>query len=116
MFAFYLVVTVLAALANSYAAVTDFMQTEQAVANATKVGTSRAWLFPLGALKAAGAVGLLVGIGVPLVGIVAAVGLIAFFICAVGAHIRVRWFSTIPIPTLFLVLAAGALALRVATP
>jgi hypothetical protein len=95
MFTAYLAVTVLAALANGYAAVVDFLQTDQTVANAIKVGASRSWLFPLGALKAAGAVGVLVGIGVPLIGVAAAVGLVLFFISAIGAHIRVRWYSTI---------------------
>ncbi|RVW09031.1 DoxX family protein [Prescottella agglutinans] len=115
MFALYLAVTFLSVIANSYAAILDFMQTEQTVTNAITVGASRSWVVPLGALKAAGAAGLLVGIAIPLIGVAAAVGLVAFFACAIGAHVRVGWFSTIPFPAIFLVLAAGTLALRLAT-
>jgi hypothetical protein len=115
MVAAYLAVTVVAVLANGYAAVVDFLRTDQVVANAIKVGASPSWLFPLGTAKAAGAVGVLVGVGVPPIGIAAAAGLVLFFISAVGAHLRVRWYSTIPFPAAFLLLAAGALALRLAT-
>lgn len=115
MVAAYLAATGAAVLANGYAATVDFLQTQQTVANAIKVGASRSWLFPLGALKAAGAVGVLVGIGVPLIGVAAAAGLVLFFIGAIGAHIRVRWYSTIPFPAAFLLLAVAALTLRLTT-
>lgn len=115
MFAAYVAVIVLAVLANGYAATVDFLQTDQTVAQATKVGAPRQWLLPLGALKAAGAIGILVGIGIPEIGVAAAAGLVLFFIGAVGAHLRVRWYSTIPFPAVFLLLAVGALVLRLAT-
>jgi len=115
MVAAYFVVTAVAALANCYAAVVDILQTDRAVANAVRVGASRAWLRPLGVVKAAGAAGLLVGFAVPAIGVAAAVGLVLYFICAVGAHLRVRWYSTIVIPTVFLLLAAGALVMRLVT-
>lgn len=113
-FTAYIVVTLLAAAANAYAAACDFLRTEATVANAAKVGAPVSWVVPLGALKAAGALGLLVGIGVRAIGIAAAVGLVLFFIAAVAAHVRVRWYSTIPFPATFLLLAAGALILRLA--
>lgn len=49
----------------------------------------RSWLvFPIGTLKTLGAVGLLAGLlGVPYVGVAAAVGLVLFFTCAVYTHI-----------------------------
>jgi hypothetical protein len=115
MFTGYVVVALLAVAANTWAATLDFTRAESAVANATTVGAPLSWLFPLGALKAAGALGLLVGIWVPLIGIAAAVGLVLFFVCAIVAHLRVRWYSTIPFPATFLLLAAGALVLRVAS-
>ncbi|MDG3011298.1 DoxX family protein [Rhodococcus sp. D2-41] len=115
MVAAYLVVTLLTVLANGYAAAGDFLHTEQTVANAARVGAPRTWLLPLGALKTAGAVGLLMGIAVPALGVAAAIGLVLFFVCAVAAHIRVRWFVTIPVPAAFLLLAAGSLVLRLAT-
>jgi hypothetical protein len=41
-------------------------------------------------LLASGAVGLLVGFAVPVLGTAAAIGLVIYFICALSAHIRVR--------------------------
>lgn len=47
-------------------------------------GVPVSWVvFPIGTLKLAGALGLLVGLlGVPLVGTAAAIGLTLFFVCA----------------------------------
>ncbi|MFD4293461.1 DoxX family protein [Rhodococcus sp. NPDC058505] len=115
MFTAYVTVTAAAVLANGYAAVADFLQTNAAVANAVRVGLSRSWLLPLGLVKAAGVVGLLVGIVVPAIGVAAAVGLVLYFTCAVAAHLRVRWYRTLPFPAGFLLLAVAALVLRVAT-
>jgi hypothetical protein len=65
----------------------------------------------LGTLKAAGALGLLVGlIGVPLIGTAAAVGLILFFVGAIITHLRVRDYSIGPAAA-FLLLAVAALVL-----
>jgi hypothetical protein len=87
MFTAYVVAAVLAA-ANAAAAALDLARSEQVLGNMTKLGLPRSWLFPLGALKAAGALGLLVGIGVPPLGVAAAVGLVLFFVGAVIIHIR----------------------------
>ena len=111
----YLVVAVLAATVNGWAATIDFVRTKSALANVTKVGVPLSWLLPLGVLKAAGAVGLLVGIVVPIIGVAAAVGLVLFFVCAVFAHLRVRWYSTIGFPATFLLIAVSALVLRLAS-
>lgn len=115
MYVGYVVVAVLTAAANIWAAMADVRHTGSAVANATKVGVATSWLVPLGLLKAAGAVGLLIGIVVPVIGLAAATGLILFFVCAVFAHLRVDWYATLPFPGGFLVLALGALLLRIAT-
>ena len=70
------------------------------------------WLFTLGALKAAGALGLLVGIGVPLTGVAAATGLVLFFVGAIAVVIRAGWYSHLAWPSTYLLLAVGSLALR----
>lgn len=114
-FSGYIVLAVLTAAANLWVATTDFARTQMALTNATKVGVPTSWLFPLGALKSAGALGLLVGIAIPIIGVAAAVGLVLFFVCAVFAHLRVRWYSTIAFPTIFLLLAVGALLFRLAS-
>jgi DoxX-like family len=70
---------------------------------------------PLGALEFAGAVGLLAGIAVPLLGAAAAIGLILYFVCAIFAHLRIGWYATLPFPAMLLSLAVAALVLRVVT-
>jgi DoxX-like family len=86
----YLAVTSLAALMNGYAALMNFIGAEFVKVVADKVHVSQKWMVPFGILLAAGAVGLLLGFGLPPLGVAAAIGLIAYFICAMGAHVRVR--------------------------
>jgi DoxX-like family len=62
-----------------------------------------------------GALGLLVGIGVPLIGIAASVALVLYFAGAIVAVIRAHWYSQIRYPAPYLVLAAGSLMLRLAS-
>lgn len=75
------------------------------------VGVPESWLlFPIGALKTAGALGLALGLlGVPVIGTAAAAGLVLFFVCACYTHLRVYDFS----PQFFL--AIGFLGLATAT-
>lgn len=111
MFASYVTVAVIAASMNIWAASEDFRRTDRVTENVARAEIPPSWLFPLGALKFAGAVGLVVGIFLPLIGLAAAVGLVLFFVCAVFAHLRVRWYSTLPYPIAFLLLAVIALAI-----
>jgi len=78
MFIAYLIVTVLAAAANIFSATCDFVRYKQVGIAMAKAGVPESWMTMLGILKAAGALGLLVGIGVPLIGTAAAVGLLLF--------------------------------------
>jgi hypothetical protein len=114
MFTAYVVVTVLTAAANTYAASVDFTRPEWLLRNMAKARVPQSWLFSLGALKAAGALGLLVGIGMPLLGLAASSGLVLFFIGAIVTHFRARYWNIAP-PVAFLLLAVGSLVLRVAS-
>jgi len=114
MFTAYIVVTIFTAAANTYAAIVDFRRPQWVVDNITKWGGSHSWLFPVGALKAAGALGLLVGVCAPLIGVAAAIGLVLFFVGAIAVVMRARWYSHLPSPTTYLLLAIGSLALRLA--
>ena len=114
MFTAYIVVTVLAALANAFSATLDFIRYKQILVNMAKVGVSESWLTTLGILKASGALGLLVGIRVPLIGIAAAIGLVLFFIAAIITHLRGRDYS-FALAIVFLLLALAALVLRAAS-
>src|ERR671911_3184026 len=72
----YIAITALAALANGYAASLNFVGAESVKAAADRVQVSRRWMVPLGTLLASGAVGLLTGFVVPVLGTAAAIGLI----------------------------------------
>ena len=113
MFAAYLIVTTLAAAANFFSAGCDFVRYKQVSIAMAKAGVSESWMTTLGTLKAAGALGLLVGIRLPVVGAAAAIGLILFFVGAIIVHLRARDYSLGP-ALFFLLLAIGALVLRVA--
>ena len=75
MFNAYIIVTAAAAAANIYAAMNDFTRPAWLLANMRKLGVPESSLPILGVLKAAGALGLLIGIRMPMIGIAAAVGL-----------------------------------------
>src|SRR3954465_1672042 len=109
----YVFITILAALANSYAACLNFAGAESVKVVADRVQVSRRWMIPLGVLLASGAAGLLVGLAVPALGIAAAIGLVLYFICALSAHARVRDPGVGGAVT-FLALAVGALITDVA--
>jgi hypothetical protein len=112
MFIAYVTVTLLTAAANFYAATNDLRRVAWAEANMDTLGIPRSRLVQLGLLKTAGAVGILIGIAVPVVGIVAALGLIVFFVGAVAFTLRVHWYSHLPFPLIWLILATATLVLR----
>ncbi|MGY1583716.1 DoxX family protein [Streptomyces sp. MN13] len=103
----YVVVTVLGALMAGFSAGAIHFRAAWVVKPLADYGVPRAWWPWLATAKAAGAVGLLAGLVVPWVGLLAAVGLVLYFTGAVITVVRARWFSHIPFP---LVYAAPALA------
>ena len=111
MFIAYVAVTVLAATANAFSATLDFIRYKQVLINMAKAGVSESWITILGVLKGAGALGLLIGIRVPVIGVAAAVGLILFFVAAIITHLRARDYS-FGLAVIFLLLAVAALILR----
>jgi DoxX-like protein len=114
MFLAYVIATVAAATANIYAAANDFIRPKWLLGNMNKLGVPESWLPILGVLKAAGALGLLIGLRVPLIGIAAAAGLTLFFIGAVITHLRVRDLSLgNGVPVMFLVVVVTALVLGI---
>jgi uncharacterized membrane protein YkgB len=115
MYTAYVAVTVLAASANIWAATNDFRRLEWITANLDRLKVPRSWTPVLGILKVLGGVGLLVGFAAPWAGVAAAIGLVLFFIGACVFTVRVRWYQHLAFPTVWLVLAAGSLILRVHT-
>ena len=108
MHAAYIVTTLIAALANGYAASMNFAGAESVKVVADRVQVSRKWMIPFGILLASGAAGLLVGFALPALGVAAGIGLVLYFVCAVSAHLRVRDHG-IAGAVSFLVLVAAAL-------
>ena len=110
MFTAYVVVSVLAAAANIFSATCDFVRYKQVSIAMARAGVPDSWMTTLGILKTAGAVGLLVGIGVPRLGTAAAIGLVLFFVGAIITHLRARDYS-FGLAVVFLLLAGASLAL-----
>jgi hypothetical protein len=113
----YIVVTAIAVVANGFSGLAGFLNRSLVVHAMRKVGVPESWvIFPIATLKLAGALGLLVGlIGVPLVGLAAAIGLVLFWVCAVHTHLLVRDYSLpLGLAGSFLALAVGTLAVGLA--
>jgi len=110
-FAVYLIVTILTEAANIFSATCDFIRYDKVSIAMARAGVPESWMTTLGVLKTAGALGLLVGIDVPVIGIAAAVGLIVFFVGAIITHLRGRDYSLGP-AMLFLLLAVAEEAER----
>jgi DoxX-like family len=112
MYLAYLIVTAATIAANAVAAIADFARAKQVLANAAELRIPESWIPRLGALKAAGAAGLLLGLlGVRFVGVAAGIGLVLFFIGAIAAHVRARAYHNMAFPAGFLVLAIASLIL-----
>ena len=106
------VILIVTIVANLGIALADFASAKFVLNNSAEVGVSTRWLPMLGALKAAGAAGLLLGLlAVRPIGIAAALGLVVFFISAVAAHVRARVFCNIAFPMGYLALAVASLVL-----
>jgi hypothetical protein len=112
MFAAYLTVVISTLVVNAAAATADFSRARFVLANSAEVGVSDAWLPLLGALKAAGAVGLAIGLlWARPIGIAAAIGLVLFFIGAMATHVRAHVLYNLAFPGFYLALAIGSLVL-----
>ncbi len=116
MHAAYLVITLLFALMVSYSGAGKIRRDplQVRVVHET-VGVPLKYFPLLAACEFAGAVGLVVGIWWPLIGIAAGIELVLYFVGAVVSHLRVGDVKGVGSAAFMLVLAAGALALRILT-
>ncbi|TMR92941.1 DoxX family protein [Nonomuraea basaltis] len=105
------VVTVLAAAWVGFSAVSIFRHAAWVVQPLSDYGVPRAWWPWLGTAKAAGAVGLAVGLFVPIIGVLAGICLVLYFAGAVITVVRARSYSHIPYPLLYLAPVAASMAL-----
>ena len=113
MFIAYTLVAVVLALMSVGTAVAKIRHLEPATSGLITAGVPTSWFVPLALLDLAGAAGLLIGIGWRPLGIAAATGLLLYFLGALGFHVRAKDYQGLPMPTVFTVLSAAALALGV---
>ncbi|MEV6957559.1 DoxX family protein [Streptomyces sp. NPDC051183] len=107
----YVIATLFGALMAGFSAGSVFFNAKWVVEPLAEYGVPRAWWTWLGIAKAAGAVGLLVGLAVPAIGVAAAIGLVLYFTGAVIAVIRARSYAHIPFPVIYAAPAVAVLAL-----
>src|SRR5215831_13868159 len=95
MYTAYLVVTLVAVAATAFSGVSALVHFAPIRPGMARASVPESWLtFPIGTLKTAGAAGLVAGLlGPHVVGTVAAVGLVLFFVCAVHTHLLARDYS-----------------------
>ena len=107
----HVVVTLLAAAMAGYSGVVVLTRAQWIIQALTDYRVPRAWWPRLGAAKVTGAVGLLVGLFVPIVGVVADVDLILCFTGAVVTVVRARQYAHVPFPLVYAAPVIGALTL-----
>jgi hypothetical protein len=113
MFAAYITVTIVAILFHGAAAFTYLTGHEYPKQQADMKRIPRSWVPVLGALLAAGTLGLAAGLVVPPLGVLAAGGLVLYFVGALIAHARVG-SRKLAGPLVFLVTAVSTLVLTLA--
>jgi uncharacterized membrane protein YphA (DoxX/SURF4 family) len=79
------------------------------------VGVPLKYFLLLAACEFSGALGLVLGIWWPILGVAAAIGLILYFVGATVSHLRVNDVKGIGPPAFMLVVATAALATRMLT-
>ncbi|MEU6573255.1 DoxX family protein [Streptomyces sp. NPDC046805] len=107
----YVVVTVLAALMAGFSGIVLLLRVPWIVQGLSDYRVPRSWWTWLGLAKVAGAVGLVAGLFVPLIGVMAGVGLVLYFAGAVITVARARYYAHIPAPLVYAVPVVAALVL-----
>jgi hypothetical protein len=112
----YLAVTILFALMTAFSALMKIRRDPNVVKIIHEtVGVPMQYLPLLAVCELAGALGVVIGILYPPLGIAAGAGLILYFLGAVLSHVRVGDFKGIGAAVFMLALSIAAVALRLAT-
>ncbi|MEU9474442.1 DoxX family protein [Streptomyces sp. NPDC048191] len=106
-----IVVTLLAALMTGFSGAVLLLRAQWIVQALTDYSVPQSWWTLLGVAKAAGAVGLVAGLFVPVIGVLAGTGLVVYFVGAAVTVARARWYSHIPFPLVYAAPVVGALVL-----
>lgn len=110
----YVIVTVLAAAWVGFSALSLLRRAEFVVGPLVEYGVPESWWTPLGLVKGAGALGLIAGLWVPVIGLAAAIGIVAYFLGAIVTIVRARAYGHVPFPLLYLIPVAVAATLGLA--
>ncbi|MET9465962.1 DoxX family protein [Streptomyces sp. NPDC006544] len=108
------VVTVLTAVWVGFSGLSLMRRAPFVVEPLLQYEVPRSWWAPLALAKLAGAVGLLIGLAVPVVGYLAGTGLVLYFLGAVITVLRARSYKTVAFPLLYLAPVTATLALGLA--
>lgn len=103
------IVVLIAAATSGFSAVASFLRPAWITESLNLYGVPESWWNWLGAAKAAGAVGLVVGLAIPPIGVAAAIGLVLYYCGAVIAVVRAKVFAHVVFPIVYLVPVAIAL-------
>ncbi|WP_330932460.1 DoxX family protein [Spiractinospora alimapuensis] len=109
----YVILTLVAAAMVGFSAGALYLNASVVTAGLVRYGVPRSWWPWLATAKALGAVGLLVGLAVPAVGVAAGIGLVLYFTGAVATIVRARVFTHVPVPLFYAAPVVAALALGV---
>ncbi|WP_262699531.1 MULTISPECIES: DoxX family protein [Streptomyces] len=115
MFVGYVIAAVLVTVMLVFSGRGLIVKDERVMASLSAVQVSDSWRLPLAAVKFAGALGLAAGIVFRPLGIVAAVGVVLFFLGAVGAHLRVKDGKGAAFPVALVVVSAAPLLFGLAS-
>ena len=108
-----LILEVLLGVFSAYAAYTLFAWAPPSITQARDLLRYPRWYWVLaGCMASIGAIGLFVGLLVPVVAVLGAAWMVAYFIVASFTHLYRKDFATFAMPLFFLVPFIGLLALR----
>ncbi len=113
MFVATVIVSILLAVLLSGSAFVKLTRREPFVQGYTAIGVPDTWLPWLAGALLAGAAGLIVGLWWVPIGIAAAIGLIAYFLGAIGFHVRATDWKNLVAPLAMTALSVAVLVLRV---
>jgi uncharacterized membrane protein YbjE (DUF340 family) len=112
MFAAAAIVSSLLAALLAFSAIRKLSHRPEVVATYTRVGVPEDRLDYLALILLAGAAGLVVGLFWGPLGVAAAVGLVVYFLLAIGAHLRADDAVHLATPAVIELMAVAALLLR----
>jgi DoxX-like protein len=110
----YHVVAVFTALWIGFSGYSLFSKQQFVVEPLKQYGVPRSWWNWLALVKSIGAIGLVMGLFIPAIGVAAAVGLVLYFLGAAATTVRARSYNTTLFPLLYLAPAAATLVLQLA--